>query len=403
MLTNTVKKELITHFAINSENLEWLQSDLFKIRRRIDCVFIDPPRADSKVAKMGVSKRVFDKWQNFMKPRLEYSRMTLKATGILIALTHDRELPYMRLMLDEIFGERNFISTVVVDTGKVQNSARLVSSTHEYLLIYAKNLAVLNETGVKWRVQREGLEKLRAKERSLRSKYKDDYQTISVELRDWLKGQSFSPRLKQFYHADETGLYSYADLSAPKNGLYYTVVNPKTNEAVSVPSRGWAIKESVFHDLDKENLIIWPENANHQPLKKVYIKEKPDQVVRSIMRLPSRSASKLIQQILGSDSSFKETVDIDYMKTLIRIFTQNNATILDPFSGSGTTGHAILDLNYENPESRRRFIACAYDKDMTYSNVLLPRLQAVISGKWADRNHRPRKAILKDSIGTEEI
>ena len=397
------RKPLIRHYAVKSENLAFLRDHGARLKGTVDFIYLDPPDNAGRSRSLSnprPTKRGHDKWFGFMHPRLQAAHPYLKETGVIAVSIGDAELPRLRLILDEVFGEENFIGMITIDTGNVTNNARLISASHEYLLLYAKNLQALLKSGVKWRTSREGLASVRREEKKLRSLHGDDYARMSEELKEWYRTQDLPSRLKQFNGVDGRGIYAYSDLSAPKNGLHYDVVNPNTGKKVAVPSRGWGVSEETFLDLIETDQIIWGATEKQQPLKKLYLKDTPDQVVRSVMSLPSRSPERLLRRILGEDVEYAQSKDLDFMKHLIEVFTGEDALILDFFAGSGTTGHAVLELNYENPEvSKRSFILVTNDEHEVYSKVLLPRLEAVITGRWAERQKRPRRAELHRKLG----
>lgn len=392
------KKPLIQHYAVKSENLAFLQDHGQSIRGRVDFIYLDPPNNAGRSRSLTnpkPTKRGHEKWLQFMEPRIAASRPFLKPEGVIAVSIGDSELPRLRIIMDDVFGESNFIGMITIDTGNVTNNARFLSASHEYLLLYANDMQALLKSGVKWRTTREGLGSLRRQEKKLRTKFGTDYNGMSEELKDWFKSQDLPVRLKQFNGVDSRGLYAYSDLSAPKNGLTYDVVNPHTGSKVAVPSRGWGVSEETFLELIETDNIIWGATDRQQPLKKLYLKDTPDQVIRTVMSIPSRSPERLLQSILGKDTTYAQSKDLDFMKYLIEVFTREDALIMDFFAGSGTTGHAVLELNYENPEvSKRQFVLVSNDEHEVYSKVMLPRLEAVISGRWFERQKRPRRAEL---------
>lgn len=388
------RKDLIEHVLIKSENLAYLTKYQVAMEDTVDFIYIDPPSRSFNTSSGSLKVRN-QKWVDMITPRLEKSQHFLRQTGIIAVSTDDNELARLRLILDDIYGEENFIGLVVVESGNVHNNARLLSVSHEYLLLYSKNLKALLKTNVHWRQPREGLDTLRKQEKKLRKEHGDDYSSITEELKFWLKEQPLPKRLKQFYNADGKGLYSYSDLSAPGTSLRYEVLHPTTGKPVAIPGRGWGLAEDSFHLLADQDLIIWGETEKQQPLKKLYLKDTPDQVIRGVLQQPARTPANLLKKILGPDQPFTNPKSLDYIKYIIDVMSPKDAIILDFFAGSGTTGHAVLDLNYEDPESNRQFILVNNNEKQVFSHVLKPRIQAVISGQWKDRQHRPRKAKLK--------
>lgn len=388
-------KHSLEHQIHNSDNLTYLLKNSTLLAETVDFIYVDP----FSTSTVGVRRsRKTDKQTliaEFLESRFVAALPTLKPEGVIAVSVTDEFLPYLRILMDKVFGSANFIGMVVIDNGNVHNNARLLSVSHEYLLVYAKNLIHLSRSDIRWRQKREGLDVLRRKEQQLRKQHNTNYPLMTAELKSWLKDQPLPKRLKAFYNVDAKGVYSYSDLSAPGIKLTYDVIHPVTGKPVNLPSRGWGLSEDRFKQLIEQDQIIWGETEEQQPLKKLYLKDTPDQVIRGILHLPSRTPAQLLTKILGPNHGFSNPKPLEFLKYIIEVMTSDDAVILDFFAGSGTTGHAVLDLNYEHPESYRKFILVNNNEKQVFTKVLKPRIQAVITGKWADRQHRPRRAVLK--------
>lgn len=396
----------MNHQLYNADNLEFLDSLNANKENlaSIDLCYIDPPYNTGNTGKNFTYLDCFKKnstqtkhqvWVDFMRPRLEKTLPLLKETGILAVSIDDSEVHYLRILLDEIFGEQNFIAQMVVDGGNVKNNARLISTTHEYLLVYTKNLSLLNKEKVSWRKEREGIKVLRRKEKTLRKALKNDYEAITRELKNWVKTAPLTARMKVFYNADSKGLYTYADLSAPGNGGQYEILHPETNQPVTIPSRGWGMKEDKLRQLIADEMVIFgdgPHGHEKQPMRKLYLADKQDQVIRSIIGFPSRTSTHLLEKILGERGLFNNPKNLDLMKFIVDTMSPKDAVVLDYFAGSGSTGHAVLELNEKDKESERTFILCTNNENGIYENVTKPRIEAVITGQWLNWTyHKPKK------------
>lgn len=388
------RKPLVEHTLIRADNLAYLKANQQGLKSSIDFMYIDPAAPPVKGFSPGITRQKHQRWADTIHPRLVAAAPLLKDTGVIAATTNDNELPRLRILMDDVYGEENFIGMMVIDSGNVYNNARLLSVTHEYLLLYAKNMKMLMKAGVKWRQPREGLQALRKQEKALRKQHGNDFTTITAELKQWLKEQNLPKRLKQFYNADERGLYSYSDLSAPGKSLYYDVIHPLTGKPVSIPTRGWGWTEENLQALIDDDMIIWGETEKNQPLKKLYLNDDPDQVLRGVTQYPVRNQAALIKRILGPVQLPAEPQSLEFMKSLIRIMTPKNAIIMDFYAGTGTTGHAVLDINYEDSDSSRSVILVSNNEKSMFSSYLKPRMQAVVTGKWYDKQHHPRRATL---------
>lgn len=397
----------MTHKLYNEDNLvflDWMNQQEDS-EGSVDLCYIDPPYNTGNTGKSFAYDDCFKKnehktkhevWLDFIRPRIEKTVPLLKDSGVLAVSIDDSEVHHLRILLDELMGEKNFIAQLIVDGGNVKNNARFISTTHEYVLVYAKNLAHLNKSGVKWRQEREGLKVVRRQERILRKEYGTDYTAMTEALKKWLKTAPVSARLKVFYNVDARGLYTYADLSAPNSGAKYEVLHPETQKPVTLPSRGWALKEEKMKELIENDLVIFgtgPNGHEKQPLKKLYLENKKDQVVRSILSYPSRTSTHLLEKILGERGVFNNPKNLDLMKFLIDTMTPKDGVVLDYFAGSGSTGHAVLELNDKDKTSQRKFILCTNNENGIYENVTKQRIEAVVSGAWLNWTyHRPKKA-----------
>ena len=394
----------ITHTLIKGENLATLKLLESELQGKIDLCYIDPPYNTGGDAKSGFTyKDSFrnsgdgerhSTWLTFIYDRLTVTHGLLSERGVIAISIDDSEVAYLRLLCDEVFGEANFIAQVVVDGGNLKNNARFISTTHEYLLLYARNLNKLNATGVKWRHRREGIELLLAQHEELLGKYPGDYAKISKELKQWSKTAPIGKRLKVFFNSDARGLYTYADLSAPGVGARYNVTHPVTGKSCVLPSRGYGLSQEKMLKLIEEDMIIFGIDESSQPLKKLYLKDESDQVQRSIMAYPSRSSTHLLEKMLGKRNSFNNPKNLEFISDIISLTCPADGLVLDYFAGSGTTGHAVLLLNEEG--AQRKFILVTKDENQIYDEVTLPRLRAAITGDWLDGSqHQPLQANLE--------
>lgn len=379
---------MVTHTLIQRDNLAFLneevEKNVYELQRNVDTIYIDPPYNTGNHEATGFTYNDdFGKnadrhtaWLQFMKERLVPARTLLKNTGVVVISIDDSEVHRLRVLMDEIFGEQNFIAQIVVDGGNPKNNARFLSTTHEYMLVYARSAHALYKSGVKWRKRREGIDKLLKEYERSKKRYKEDYEQVTAHLKQWVKGQKLTKRLKVFYNADAKGLYTYADLSAPGAGLRYEVLHPVTGKPSQVPSRGWGLSETKFKALDAAGLVLYGKDETAQPLKKLYLQDKKDQVQKSILEYPSRSSTHLLEKLLGRRSSFNNPKNLQMMTDLIDLITPEDGTVLDFFAGSGTTGHAVLALN--NKGSKRKFVLVTNNENNIFYDVTKPRLEKAV-------------------------
>ena len=392
VLVATPGPGVLTHSLICNDNLEALLALKENYEDKVDFIYIDPPYntgnktgftyKDSFRNKKDMERH--STWLTFMTERLIAAQPLLAETGIIAVSIDDREVHYLRLLLDEIFGEENFIAQMIVDGGSVKNDVRLISVTHECLLVYGKNLKELQASGVKWRKKRDNVDKLIKKSEQLKKQLKNDYPAVTAALKEWVKKQKFAARLKVFTNADARGLYTYSDLSAPQNGRNYDVIHPVTGKPCKVPSRGWVLAEDSMQKLLADDMIIFGKDETAQPFRKLYLKAGESQVEKSVLAYPARASTHLLAKMLGERGTFNNPKNLDYITDIIRLMSPSDGIILDFFAGSGTTGHAVLALNDQDANSEREFILVTNNENNIHDDVLLPRLKAAISGEWLD-------------------
>jgi adenine-specific DNA-methyltransferase len=376
---------LSSHHLIQQENLEFLKdettSNKYKLVGGVDTIYIDPPYNTGNHEATGfVYNDTFGRhpdrhtlWLNFMKERLVLAKTLLKPAGVIVVSIDDSEAHRLRVLMDEVFGENNFIAQLVVDGGNPKNNARFFSTTHEYMLVYARSATTLYKTNTKWRKRRDGIDKLLKEYMKATKRYKEDYEQVTVHLKNWVKTQKLTKRLKVFYNADQKGLYTYSDLSAPGVGLRYEVKHPVTGKPCQIPSRGWGLSEEKFRALNEAGLVLYGKDETFQPLKKLYLQDRKDQVQKAILEYPSRTSTHLLEKLLGRKSSFNNPKNLKMMADLVDLITPPDGVVLDFFAGSGTTGHAVLMLN-TSPESNRTFVLVTNNENNIFNDVTKPRL-----------------------------
>lgn len=383
-------KEGIKHVLVEGENLDALalmsdKSGPLPLQEAVDVCYIDPPYNTGNGETTGFVyndnfRKAGDKhaaWLSFMRDRLSPLPSLLKDTGIVLVSIDDSEVHRLRLLMDEVFGEQNFMAQLVVDGGNPKNNARFFSITHEYMLVYAKNLSALLRSGMKYRKYRDGIDVLLKEYKKQKKVYGEDYEGLSSYLKSWVKTAPLSARLKVFYNVDARGLYTYADLSTPGRGETYDVLHPVTGKPCKVPSRGWGVPQSKMEELIQEDMIIFGKDESSQPLKKHYLRKVKDQVQKGILDYPSRTSTHLLEKLLGRRSSFNNPKNLQMMMDLVDLTCPEDGVVLDYFAGSGTTGHAVMQLNHKLG-TRRKFALVTNNENEIFNDVTYPRLIKVL-------------------------
>lgn len=349
--------------VIEGDNYHALAVLNYTHSRNIDVIYIDPPYNTGNDSTFRYNDRIIDKedsyrhskWISFMHKRLRLARRLLAKKGVIFISIDDNEVAQLRLLCNEIFDERNFIATIVWQRKYVSaNDAKTISTTHEYLLVYARD----------------------------------------KEL--WKPGlfRRTEEQLKAFTNPDNDprGVWRASDLSArtysPKTD--YVIRGPTGNDFRPPPSRAWTVSKKRFQELLNDNRITFGKDQSNRPMLKKFLTEvkegiTPDTWWSREKAGDNKEARYEIKDIFP-DNIFSTPKPTKLIKTCIRVALPKKAgTVLDFFAGSGTTGHAVLELNREDGGSRR-FILCTNNENKICTDVCYPRLKKVIKGYKNSKN-----------------
>jgi adenine-specific DNA-methyltransferase len=202
----------------------------------------------------------------------------------------------------------------------------------------------------------------------LRNFYKQNPELKGISMYDIVEND---PSGQRYYQA-----YRLSDISAPKasgsSNNTYEVKHPITGLPCKTPTRGWGFTRETMNEHIKNNNIYFYKDHNHVPQYKRYLHTVETEVVKSII-LDNTDGKKELIKLFGF-APFENAKPTTLIKNFIRL--KKNATILDFFAGSGTTGHAVYDLNKEDKGSRQ-FILCTNNENKICEDVTYPRLKKV--------------------------
>ncbi len=356
------------NLILEGDNLEALKALMPFYYGKIKCIYIDPPyntgkekwvyndRVNSPKIKEWLGKVVgpesedlcrHDKWLCMMYPRLKLLRDLLSDDGVIFVSIDDNEHCNLRMIMDDIFGTENFLANISwqgMDT--IKNDARYFSSNTEYVVVYAKSIASAKLKGIK-----KG-----EKQRSVYKNYDNDPR---------------GPYLLTPLHAksgSEEGVYNF---TFPNNQI-------------------WRAPKGTYPRFSKETLVRLVEDGRiyldpkgkRVPQKKTYLSEVSERMRPWTFWKyedfgSTRQANAELRAILGR-GEFQNPKPSKLIKKIIDLVTDKDDLILDSFAGSGTTGHAVLDLNKED-NGNRKFILVELEKNIA-KNVTTKRVKRVTRG-----------------------
>lgn len=425
------------NFLLEGDNLQALAS-LYRERGHIDLILTDPPyntgddfRYNDKWDKdpndpdLGEFVGSDDparhtKWMKFMYPRLQMMRAMLKPTGVLAICIDSRELFHLGQMLDELFGEENRIAIINWQKTAAPRSDKTgVTTTTEYVLVYARDA-------------------VRAKTASL-DRTDEDNRRYSNPDSDpdgrWREGNLSA---RTYSTSGDFGIQSpfTGEILYPPGERAWA--HPKRNIKTWLEEWGSVYEERAIGDGKAKALMlkagfsadvvgrakkrlsepVWPfiwfgRDGLGRPRTKIYLEKLKkgkvpvtywaDQELEFPEELGSTSwdfeesgrsadGTSELTAVVGQGHGFTTVKPLKLMVKLIQLWTPNGGTVLDPFAGSGTTGHAVLALNSMSG-SDRRFILVEQgrpDRGDSYARALTAdRLSRVVSGDWANGKGEP--------------
>jgi adenine-specific DNA-methyltransferase len=408
------------NLIIEGDNLLALKALLPTHGGRIKCIYIDPPYNTGNegwvfndnltqpqfkewigqtVGKESEDATRHDKWCCMMYPRLRLLKELLRDDGVIFASIGENEIGNLRLMMDEVFQTDVPLATFVWKRRSPSGMRdKPVSTDHDYVLMYAKN------------VHQVALEGLIADE----SKYP---------------------------YEDRGGKYASTDLtigmtSEDRPNQFYPIFNPRTHvKYPSNPDRVWRFEPDTMADVIGRDLVIWPDEVDGdmtRPRFKTYFDPKNPKIkpVSTWIETASRNKAEVLAEAEDFDLEILTTAMnqeggrvlqrifgkkvFDYpkppslVKALVRVATGKDGIVLDSFAGSGTTAHAVLELNQEDGGSRgfllvqrpydtkeqekKRFNVCR--------EITAERVKRVIAGyKYAKRKGEKVKTEVVKGLG----
>ena len=379
------------NLLVQGDNMEALKALLPYYAGKVKCIYIDPPYNTGDegwayndnvnspeirqwlrqtVGREGEDLSRHDKWLCMMYPRLSLLREFLRDDGVIFVSIDENEVGNLRLLMDEIFGVRNALGSLV---WKRRSSSAMrgtpLSIDHEYVLAYAADMS-------------------------------------KVTLYGLAKG------IEDYPHEDDRGRYASTDLTVgmgkdARPGQFYPITNPRTGKVYPPnPERVWRFWPETMAKVIADGLVIWPDDfpdkRMERPRYKTYWNpetEKPKPVsswieaanandreladeeadydVTILTTGMTQEGGKLLQQMLGS-KVFAYPKPLSLVRSLVRATTRGRDIVLDSFAGTGTTGHAVLDLNRED-EAHRRFILIEMEPDIC-QRITAERLSRAIDG-----------------------
>lgn len=365
------------NLIIHGDNLEALKALLPTHAGKVDCIFIDPPyntgnegwcyndnvrsplmqewlkKSANPVDKEDLERH--DKWLCMMWPRINLLKELLHDNGSIWITLDENEFYRARAIFDEVFGDENYISTLIWQKKYApSNDAKYFSENHDFIMCYAKNkIGNLKNNG--W------VRNLLERTEKQNGKYKYD-----------------SNDGKGLWRPDNLSVKSY---SAEYD---YPIINPNTKVSYNPPQgRCWATNKNEMQKWIDEKRVFFGQKEDGAPQLKRYLNEVQDGVVPLTIWLHDEvghtdAARKRLKEIFGDEKlPFDNPKPVQLIEQILKIATNDQSLILDSFAGSGTTAHAVLEANKKDNGNRKFILVECED----YADTLTAeRVRRVING-----------------------
>ena len=383
----SVNFDTTQNLYIEGDNLEVLKLLQTAYYRKVKMIYIDPPYntgndfvyednfADPMARYKEVTRqttksnpetmgRYHTNWLNMMYPRLRLAANLLRDDGVIFISIDDNEVFNLKKICDEVFGEENFVDSITWNTRIPKNDNKGLGNIHQFILVYVKSSSIDR----KFTMPKDGLEEVF----ELLDKLKKQHMPIpeaEEELKKFYAKKGFDRGITLYNSLDENYQpWGKINMSWPNGDTFgpkFDVYHPATKKPTKVPDRGWRWNKETFNNhLDYNNVIarydgsyicgdIWfAKDETTQPSSIKYLKDVSKMLLRTIISLKSDGGVEL-EDIFGEKSYFSNPKPTSLLTLLINSIEEKDCIVLDFFSGSATTAHAVMQLNAEDGGNRQ--------------------------------------------------
>ncbi|MFJ3028514.1 DNA methyltransferase [Curtobacterium sp. NPDC087080] len=369
----------------NSENLYIVGDNLDALKHltgsyagTIKCIYIDPPyntgkdgfvynddfgySADDLVRKIGLdedeARRVIglhgksshSAWLTFMYPRLELAQELLADDGVIFISVDDNEMANARALCDEVFGEGNWLGTLVWKNATDNNPSQ-IAIEHEYVLVYAKSR---DFTAPVWKSDVSAIKDLLVSVGAELADAHADETDMQAAYTSWFRANKWQlGPLDRYKYIDAGGVYtgSQSVHNPGREGYRYDILHPVTGQPCKEPLFGYRFPEASMKQLIEDGKILFGEDESKIVEIKVYARDFADKL-NSVITLDGRTGATETANLL-EDKVFTNPKPSQLLTQLLGFVLKPGDTVLDFFSGSATTADAVMQLNARDGGDRR--------------------------------------------------
>jgi adenine-specific DNA-methyltransferase len=347
-----------THILIEGDNYHALSVLNYTHEKAIDVIFIDPPyntggneHKDFKYNDSYVDREDafrHSKWLSFMYKRIVLAKKILKNSGLIFITIDDNEFAQLKLMCDDIFGEKNFVMNIVWQSRRSVSNDAIISQNHNYILFYARNKQWLQDNKEYFRLEAD----------------KEKFNNPDNDPKGpWVADPFDAPNIRP--------------------NLTYPIKNPNTKKVYMPPNgRCWRTTEEQYKKFLREGRIIFGKTGKSKPQLKRYLNEIDEYSMTPTSWWDdvgtTTEGTKELIRIFG-EAPFNNPKPTSLMEKIIDLSLKREGIILDFFAGSGSTGNSVLNISkFKN--KNHQVILCTNNENSICENVTYPRMQKLLKG-----------------------
>lgn len=292
--------------------------------------------------------RYHSDWLSMMQERLIVARDLLTDDGVIFISIDDNEQANLRKLCDEIYGEENFVTQISWYKSYGKNESKFFSNNIEYILVYQRG-----NLDHEFMRPKEGLVEVR----NLLAEAKASGRTpteAQAELRRFYKNNPHLKGISSYSNVDETyDAWRTVSMEKPKDPQYfYDIIHPETGRPCKQPKKGWRMPEATAKKYIEQGLIVFGKDETSIPNRKYYLSEVESERAKNFID-NSDQGGKDMQILFSEGAPFDYPKALSVMRYIIQLGSLSDSLILDFFSGSGTTAHAVMQLNAEDGGNRK--------------------------------------------------
>lgn len=366
------------NFLLEGDNLHSLHLLEKTHAGKIDVIYIDPPyntgNRDFKYNDAFVDgKDMFShsKWLSFMERRLSLAKRLLSDSGVIFISIDDNEQAQLKLLMDEIYGNSNFLDTIIWERAYAPvNLKKHFSESHDYILAYAKDISKAVSNGLP--KSGEALARYKNPDNDPRGPWQSDNFSVGPAVQSNI----------------------------------YEIISPNGRKNLPPDGYSWRFSKEKFNELLQDNRVWFGKDGGNSPRYKRFLSEiRQTSVPMTIWKYEevghSQSASQDLKKLFDGKSKFTYPKPVGLVSRVIRLYSKKDSTVFDFFAGSGTTGQAVIELNAEDGGTRK-FILSTNNENNIAEEVTYERMKRVSAGTDKYKAHPMNLKYFKTAMINKE-